>query len=634
MNDILEAFKLAEENKIEDAYDKFTTLIDNNQFAVDARYSRAMLDISKIKKHTENTIEDLKYLIFKKTKYSKIAYSFLTLIYDELDQIDNVIVCARAAIKFNTPFMKEITFALARALTRTNDINNLKEALVLINKCLDNEDDADQMSYQICKCDILISLLDFSVAKQEIEKLVTDFGHSGVTYYLKARLALREYQHNNKSETLEDAINFAKIALQYEEDDFSTKIILIEAYTIKKEYNEAIKIIDSMKEYNSEEDIIMEKIKVYDEAKNFDEGLLLIKKYLKNNDSWKLRYMEGAFTLEVDSTISGKEYARTCFKKAYDIYPNQGIMYDIIKLNKSMNDEIDSYNYLKEKETTNKDGALFFNLAEVSFRLEKEYGEVNRYYRKSFETGYIEENEYYDSICNYTIQPQKFSKQIKRLEQLNLKSEYVWSRRKTAIRYIYKEDGYKQNLKKAKKIIEECIEKFGEDPCTISLLARCYELMKDNKKAYELYEKAYQIIRLKDEIDCDCTYGYFAHAYINEIGTNQDLDFAKELILTAIKINGTFTTSHVAYYYAYFYLMGYREFNGEFAKTLLEKNYPFYRYEISRIVLLKQVCQKLNQESQKLQDLLKDIDKYSKEDLKYYNENINEEISKPFWRNV
>lgn len=634
MSEIIEAFKLAEENKIEEAYDKFSTLIENKDFAVDARYSRAMLDISKMKKHTEDSIEDLKYLISNKTKYSKISYSFLALIYDELDQIENVIAYARLALKFNTPFVNEIKFALARSLARTNNIDNLKESLGLINDCLSNEEDAEQMSYQICKCDVLISLAEFDKAKIEIEKLVSDFGHSGLTYYLKSRLAIREYHYNKKIDVLKDAINFAKIALQYEEEDYSSKIILIEAYTLSKEYDEAIKVIDSMQAYNSEEDIIMEKIKVYDEARNYDKGLTLIQEYLKNNESWKLRYMEGAFTLEINTTKEGKEYARECFKKAYDLYPTHGIMYDIIKLNKNLNNEEDSYNLLKSKVREKNDGILYFYLAEIAYRLEKSYEEVNEYYKKSCEAGYIEPNEYYDSVCNYTKEPSAFNKQIKKLEPINLKSDYVWSRRKTAIRYIYKEDGYKQNLKKAKKIIEECINRFGEEPCTLSLMARCLELLKEYQKAYRYYERAYQKIITKEETDCDCSYGYFAHAKIEGIGTQQDLDIAKEAILKAIEINGTFTTSHIAYYYAYFYLIGDTSFDGNFAKKLLEKNYPFYRYEISRIVLLKQVCQKLNQNSSKLQELLQEINKYSKEDLKYFNENISKDISKPFWRNI
>ena len=634
MNEMIEAFKLSEEGKHEEAYEKLTLLIENKEISIDARYSRAMLDISKVKKHLTTTIEDFHYLINKKTKYYKIAHSFLTFIYDELDQIDNTIKFARISLKLKTPFVMEIKFALARALARTNNVNNLNESLELINYCLTNEDDSEFMSYMTCKCDVLISLNKFELAKKTIDQLVTDFGHSGLSYYLKARLAMKMHQIEKNNEYLEDAIGFAKIALQYEEEDYSSKLILIEAYTLNKQYDLALKMIDSMSSYNTEEDIIMEKIKVYDEAKDYNKGLELIQEFLKNEESWKLTYMEGAFTLEVNQTDDGRKYARECFKKAYLLFPNNGIMYDIIKLNRTLNDEENSYDFLNQVSRDKPNGVIYFCLAEVSYRLEKDYGEINEYYKKSFEYGYIEENEYLDSICNYTKVPNELNKRIKKLEQINLKSEYVWSRRKTAIRYIYKEDGYKQNLKKAKKIIEECIGKFGDDPCTLSLMARCLDLNKDYVNAVRYYEKAYEIINQKEEVECDCTFGYYTHAIVEGLIKNKNLEDAKKSILKAINVSGKFVSSHVACYYAYFYLFGDERFDGNYAKYLLEINYPFYRYDISRIIMLNAVCKKLQVKSSKLNELLMDIDKYPREDIKYFNQNINLDIPKPYWRNI
>lgn len=634
MDKLVNAFKLAEENKIEEAYDEFSKLLDNHKFSADARYSRAMLDISKLKKHTNETIKDLEYLIVQQTKYSKISYSFLALIYDELDQIENTIKYARLAITNKTPFVNEINFALARALARTTSIKNLEEALSLIDECLNQDEDSEQMSYQMCKCDVLISLARYDLANKEIDSLVSNFGHSGLTYYLKARLALKEYNTTQNSSLLDDVINFATIALQYEEEDYSSKILLIEAYTLSKQYQEAIKIIDSMKEYNSQEDILMEKIKVYDVAKDYQTGLSLMQEFLKDNKSWKIKYMEGAFTLEQDSSVNSKEYAVECFKEAYSLFNTTGILNDIIKINRSMDKEIDSYNYLKERLSEKEDGLLYFFLAEVAYRLEKEYEEVNGYYQMAYKLGYLDENEYYDSVCNYVEDIKSLDKKIKKLEKKNLASTYVWSRRKTAIRYIFEENGYKQNLKLAKKIIQSCLNEFGTEPCTLTLMGRCLELAKKPNEAFNYYNQAYLDILEKTDIDCDCPYGYYAHAKIEGVGCEVNLDDAKIAIKKAIEINNVFTTSHIAYYYAYFYLLGDDNFDGEFAKKLLETNYPFYRYEISRIVLLSQICKKLNQKSNKLIELLNTLNLFDKKEIKYYNDNINKTISKPYWKNI
>ena len=67
---------------------------------------------------------------------------------------------------------------------------------------------------------------------------------------------------------------------------------------------------------------------------------------------------------------------------------------------------------------------------------------------------------------------------------------------------------------------------------------------------------------------------------------------------------------------------------------MLEEYYPFYRYEISRIVLLSQVINKLKIKSDKLDVLLLDMDVYDKNEIKYYNENIHKKASLPYWKNI
>lgn len=267
MNDIIKAFQLVEEEKYKEAYEAFSNLIGDKALENDARYSRAMIDISRLKEHFENTINDLKELINKKTKYAKISYSFLTLVYDELDMIDEVIKYGKLAIINDTPFANEIYFALSRAYARRGNDEDLEEALKMINECLKDKELEAELDYLICKCDILISLEKFDEASQEIDHLVSSFGHSGVVYYLKARLAMKKYYKTDHIALVDEAIYNAEICLQYEEHDYSVKTLLIEGYTIKKDYTKALEIIDTMKTEDNEEDMIMEKVKVYDDAK-------------------------------------------------------------------------------------------------------------------------------------------------------------------------------------------------------------------------------------------------------------------------------------------------------------------------------------------------------------------------------
>ena len=113
----------------------------------------------------------MKELINKKTKYAKISYSFLTLVYDELDMIDEVIKYGKLAIINDTPFANEIYFALSRAYARRGNNEDLEEALKMINECLKDKELEEELDYLICKCDILISLEKFDEASQEIDHL-------------------------------------------------------------------------------------------------------------------------------------------------------------------------------------------------------------------------------------------------------------------------------------------------------------------------------------------------------------------------------------------------------------------------------------------------------------------------------
>lgn len=632
MKKLLDAFSLLENEKLEEAYEAFTNILDERKIGVDARYSRAMLDISKLKKYTENTIEDLLYLIDKKTKYKDVSYSFLTFVYDDMQNVQNIIKYAKLALKHNSPFSAEINFALARALVRYSTTSHLNEALNAINESLKYESSEEYMDFLICKVDILISLNRFEEAEESIDKLIREYSYGAVTYYLKARLALAKYFDTKDINLLDDAVRNAIVCLEYDSDQYMVKIMLIEAYTIQKEFNKALEVIDSMKTSDNEEDIILEKIKVYDAAREYENALKLVKEYLQKNDSWKLKYMEGA--LSVDSDESNASYCIKCFKEAYEMSNKSDIIYDIIKLNRRINNEQDTFDFIKSIIKKQVDlGFLYFNLADIAIRLSHSYDEIINYYTLSYEDGFLDDQEYYNAICNYTKDPNQYNKEIKKLEKINLKTKDAWSFRKTAIRYIYKEDGYKQNLNKAYELLLKCKNTLN-DSCTNAILGRTLELKKKTDMAFRYYESGYNIIKLEEYPECTCAYGYYAHAYFNGIGCKKNENLAEEIILEAIEKEPRYTCSHIAYYYAYFFLKGNPKFDGETAQRLLENNYPFYRHDISRIVLLSQIVKRRNSKSHKLKELLSEISFYSKEDIKYFNEHINSDISLPFWRNV
>lgn len=630
MEKLQEAFKNVEDNNIETAYDTFTKLINDKTCGIDARYARAMIDISKLKAHTEDTINDLLYLSNTKNKYKDIAYSFLTFLYDDLGNSENVIKYGTIALKKETPFVAEINFALARNYLRYKNMSSYKLALIAIEKSLAYENSEEYIDFLACEAEILILMNEFDKVDEKIDRIIKDYSHGALTYFLKARLAFAKYQTLKDETFLEDVIRYGKVCLEYE-DNYMAKIMLIESYTKLKDVDSAITIIESLKTDFNKEEVLLEKIKVYDEVKEYDKALELITNGLKENYSWRLLYMKGAILYDKDAK-NGKQSIEN-FKKAYKESLETDILVDIIKLNRRLDDDKDTFLFLEEIVNNSKDkGYIYFNMADIAIKESMDYEKIIEYYKLSYENGFLTKTEFNNAICNYTKEPNSLNKEIKRLEKENLKTKDPFSFRKTAIRYIYKEDGYKQNLNKAYKLLLKCKNDF-DDSCTNSLIARSLELNGKLNLALNYYERGYNIIK-NEYVDCPCSYGYYAHALFNGIGQDKDIEKAKEVILESLIVEPTFTCSHIVYYYAYFYLDGDNRFKEDIAIKLLESNYPYYRYDISRIVILSQVIKKANRTSEKLDELLKTLDKFPKEDLKYYNENINKEKSLPFWRNV
>lgn len=601
----------------------------------DIIYTRATLDISQIREHHQQSIDDFTYLIAQKTKYVQESHGFLALLYDSISEIDQVILHGTQALKKNCTFENDVKFALARAYARKEDEESFQKSLYYIQDCIDhlNEFD-DEMQLRICKIDVLISLERLDEAEKEINQFRVDFSQTGMTYYLRARLAMQAYKKDtSKTYYLDDVISNASIYLQYEENDDLTKLMMVEAYTLKKSYSQAFELLDGMENSENQEYILLEKTKVYEALEEYNEGILIMNQYLSMHESWKIYYIKGVFHKlrgEQGDLIQAKE----SFLKAYTISEISSILTDIIEVNHELGLDEDTYQLLCSIVEKAVDGGLYYILADIAFKLGKSYDEILGYYQKAFEYGYLNELEYLDIISDYSLLDKHQRKKIKKYSKVKIASLPRWAKRKMAVRFMYGENGIKQNLKKAQQLLEmEAQDNMSS--CVLALLGRNLELMKNEKEAFVFYQKAYQQIVDEDHPNCDCAYGYLAHAYLEGKGVQQDIEVAKQIILSAVEKVGTGCCSHTAYYYAYFYLSGDERFTTEMAMALLESNYPFYRYDVSRAVLLKQVSTKSGYKSQKLEEIESEIIvALPKQELRYYLTQKNQTSSLPYWKNV
>ena len=118
----IEAIKLMQENKFEEAYDAFSKLIEEHKNNYEAIYFRAIVDFGHLKKHFETTLEDLSHLAMFKNPYQIPSVQIVTIMYDMNDNYDMVIIYGEKAVKLienynNTPvdLKIDIYYALARA---------------------------------------------------------------------------------------------------------------------------------------------------------------------------------------------------------------------------------------------------------------------------------------------------------------------------------------------------------------------------------------------------------------------------------------------------------------------------------------------------------------------------------------
>ena len=248
----------------------------------------------------------------------------------------------------------------------------------------------------------------------------------------------------------------------------------------------------------------------------------------------------------------------------------------------------------------------------------------------SYDLGYINEIEFLDDVLGLAEDPKPYIKLALKHKNDDIEILDPWSKRKMAIRYLYGDDGYKQDFYKAYTYLEYALKELPDKSCIYSSMGKYYEFKNKPEDAFKLYEKAYGLYTLDSYNPCNCASSYLAHAYLNGIGVEKDASKAKELVLEALKEKGKYSTNGIFYLYAYFALNGEDGFDLAYAKELLELTSTFNRYEVSKYLMISKINKKLKIDDKvnqkRLKRALKFADKYSKQ---YYKHNKNKDIIYP-----
>lgn len=628
--DLLFGINLIENEDYEEAYQYFNNMLTENPKNIDAKYYRAVVDFFHIRRKLYDDYNDFKFLVDKKTKYKEVSLPLLCFICDELQITNEAILYGELAFNLDHPYKTEITNILIKSLLSTNNQLDAIHAMALIDSIIEEDEDANLDIY-VKKAELQFKFHDYDGALATIEQIQTRFSSNAQVYFLKAKLALTTVKENEKA-ALDDAIYNLKIALQFDELFNGARLLLAECYALDGNINLALETLDEFRTNLSsdisdkektifESDLVVEKVKLCEITKDFELAIQICEGSLKNHDSWKVRYSLGYIQNLVANTLDELRVAKENIKKAYLESNQVFLITDVVNLNtilKEFNESNTLINEALKKEPNN--GLLYYLKAENNARFNYNYDELISLYHKALELGYLDLPTYVMHISFLVENPLKLSKKYHKL-LLNSKKDNPWDMRRAGIRYLFGEFGFKQRLDYAYNFLSNANLKEPNEPCIMTMYARCLELMNNHDEAFKVYLDAYEIYKNSIHMTCNCANGYLAHAYIKGIGTSIDLDKAKSLTLDAINKDEGLSASINIYHYAYFALNEETNFNLEKAYLLLQEGFAFDRYDIVRMLYLDKVCKKLNINSiYTIQDFQNCLKHTSKEYKKFYNE--------------
>ena len=641
--DLSRGIALSEEGNYEEAYQFFDDVIKEEPRNIDAIYFRSFIDFFHLKKNILLTYQDFKYLIDKKTKFYDVILPLLVIVCDDLGLTAEVIKYGHIAIKMDTPYLLDMKSILIKALRQTNEPNNQIEALALIDSILESDEDVPFEMY-LQKVDIQIKFHDLEGAEKSIEKMFTVFPPNGNMYYMKGKLLLSTSAATKDKELVEDAKRAFEISLQFDPKLNGSRLLLAETYALEKNIDKALEIIDGFtvlldKETTEEEkkifeaDLIVEKIKICEVAGAWEKGLEICTDYLETSESWKVYYSLGYIQNVIATSKEELIIAKNNILKAYDMQKDLFFIPDIVTLNIILKEFEENDKLINDAINDNpENGLLYYLLADNTMRIDYDYEKIYRCYENALKYGYLDQASFVCHTSFLVENPKKLcSKNHKLL--LNNPAQTVWEKRKSGIRYLFGECGFKQNIPLANQILKQCNELEPNEPCILTIYGRSEEFLGNTTLAFECYQKAYEIYKKEVNMTCNCANGYLAYAYLNGVGTDVNKEKAKELILEAMEKEEGLSACINIYHYAYLALLEEDGFDKNKALEYLSSNFPFDRYDITRALLTNKLCNKLNIEEKYSQnDIKKILKNLNKEYSKYYKLNKDKDVVYPYYK--
>ncbi len=643
MNKYQEGINLVNEGKLDDAYNYFLNLSNKNPKDESALYLK--IQVMEFKGMDQKIIlnEYLKLVKIMK-KLNNDIYYHISVIYHNFENYDEAIRYAKMGLVNEDEFSTRCRYSLALAYYCKGDRESVKNSLEHITKCISVSDDNQELEFfYSLKVDALCNLELFDDANQLINDFYFKTGDADAAKKLEARILIQRdsitqnKDQNYQNDYLKEAKKVLEAYLNLKPDDYDGWKQLYNVDLDLKEYLDASKILEKLEKDNeiefshliNEKFYLASKIAGASGLKNeYDD---LSKRY---QDTYLIPYYMGYHRFEIAETKEDYEEVVKYANEAYRLKPNEDSLWllatsqQILKKYQESVELIE--NYLKNHEES---GNLYHMLANAYHKANYSYNQVYQTEKKAYELGCFDYLNFIFNTDGIDARPDILTVLFTKISNKMLPNLSQFHTRKMLIKFAYGLTYPRIDRKKALELIEKQENEQVALSCLYGLTGRMYELIDhDDKKAFDFYQKAYDIFLEDVNIDkCNCAIAYLAHAYLKGIGTTKDETKAIKMITDAIEEYQDDANSNVIYLYAYLFLTDRIEADYHKVLHLLRLNKAFNRYEISREVLISQVCKKVGIKNEYMVEGVKKAKKYdSILANKYHKKAIKEEYYYPF----
>lgn len=581
--------------------------------------------------------KDLELLYKKLPDKRKICAFYLLKVYSYTGNIDLAIKYGEEAKDLPEFLLPETYFSLAQNyILKGKDF--YQEVIDLCDSALKLDiEDSILFQFQLIKLETYIEWNKEEEYNKLLNEVYLIYGNKKELLYDKIH-ALVTFSKDKENRSLD----LQELQEYYDEnpDDLIVSLGLVAGLVNDQQYDNALEILNKYTDVNMPDflEIVKEKLRIYKEMGNYQEIENIGNYYLDiikekealtfilfniftgdANDLGKLN-VAAKYLMKIAETDKSKETFNT-------------VSLLLIKLGKYQ--ELADYAKKFIEEQPNVLEANYI-MAKFGYFVGLSYDECEMYLLNAFKGGMLTEEVFLFDVLSVTKNIHSYKKLIHKL--LKTKITKITNDSKVSIGTMYTTGLFtKQNLNKAYKylklanssIIKENHGLFPDADISCIHLNRVDELAIGNPiEIFENYLKAYTINR-NDIAEKGLASAFIAHCYINGIGVEKNILEAKRYVVDIMNEN-PYANGNIIYLYAYLYLIGELDVDGNEVLKYLSNTYSFSRYDLSQRMLLMQVAEKLNIELS-FEFSIDEILKYDSElAVKHYHNHKNDKVFYPF----